>query len=42
LANVPNQFDMNNAVVLGNNQSIGADLVTAATAAFATIWGYYK
>ena len=42
LANVPNQFDMNNAVVLGNNQSIGVDLVAAATAAYATIWGYYK
>ena len=42
LANTPNQFDMKNAVVLGNNQSIGVDLVTAATAAFTTIWGYYK
>ena len=42
LANVPNQFDMSNAVVLGTNQSIGVDLVTAATNAYATIWGYYK
>ena len=42
VANVPNQFDMSNAVVLGTNQSIGVDLVAAATAAYATIWGYYK
>jgi len=42
VADVPNQFDMSNAVVLGTNQSIGVDLVAAATAAYATIWGYYK
>jgi hypothetical protein len=41
IANAPNQFDMNNAVVLGNSQSIGVDLVAASTAAYATIWGYY-
>ena len=42
LANTPNHWDMNGAIILGTNQSIGVDLVTAATAAFATIWGFYS
>jgi hypothetical protein len=42
VAATPITFDMNNAVILGTNQSIGVDVVEATTYAYATIWGYYK
>ena len=42
VAATPITFDMNNAVILGTNQSIAVDVVEATTYAYATIWGYYK
>jgi len=40
-AGIPVQIDLDGAVILTTNQSIGVDFVTAATAGIVSIFGYF-
>lgn len=41
-ANKTNDWDFDDAVILGNGQSIAADLVTAGTGAIVAFYGFYE